>query len=744
MTAVGLTLGLAFTNAASYAAPKTALELEQRLSQGMNTAIAWDASCRNALNSNSDIRGSWFNESGNQTDLRPYIDRDGDAPFEVSGANNYRQSGWVSSADRGNTESPVQIEEGQQDVPLRINHIWFLCGMFVQPDPTNNCTVSNLSSFTGQYFYNDNQRWVTSPLNANDRAPNIVNDAIRSCMAPHSLGNGLQFLSVDVAKNTGTPGNPTYSHVATINLGGAIRTVDREDDSRYWIMDPLPFTYTHSEPFEEDTELRFILQWRRMGIFHRITSAPRNSQGWGLTYVSRTYGPGHRIAHPEPPATINSAPWSDVVNSPPSTYYLALSVNRRPRITPATTFPTFILEGEIATATHTVNNPEGSSTTVRVERGLFHDANDDGQLSTGEQTFGVVTTEQTSSNTTISFGSSTRQITLADFPTGRVCAYTRIISSSPAVIDENTNNPAVVCAQIGRKPHIQISGGDLVTRGRSGNPGEVNAPSVQIGWNRFGSWMEYGVFGSGTVRSHSSGSLAARLTPSAAAATALTFANTPTPVGNFRPVGGTGVTPTLPTDWTNQTVSGNSLNVNSMNHRTRYVHTGSLMTLNGGGVPNGNATMLESSGTVIIAPGTQSGIRYESTTKNNISDFSQMIIKANNIIIRPGVTNIDAWLIADNAIVTCSSSNTIPSAPYFSGLQAGVCNSKLRINGFVQASQLFARRTSGAGETATTAGRRDPAEVINMRADTYIWAYGEASRQGAVRTMSVKSLPPRF
>jgi len=37
-----------------------------------------------------------------------------------------------------------------------------------------------------------------------------------------------------------------------------------------------------------------------------------------------------------------------------------------------------------------------------------------------------------------------------------------------------------------------------------------------------------------------------------------------------------------------------------------------------------------------------------------------------------------------------------------------------------------------------------PAEIINLRADTYIWAYNNYRNTGAISTMNIRELPPRY
>jgi hypothetical protein len=65
----------------------------------------------------------------------------------------------------------------------------------------------------------------------------------------------------------------------------------------------------------------------------------------------------------------------------------------------------------------------------------------------------------------------------------------------------------------------------------------------------------------------------------------------------------------------------------------------------------------------------------------------------------------------------------------------------LTVNGPVIANRLLMYRTYGA-----EAGQRsgDPAEVFNLRPDAYLWASGQQSGSGKIRTVQTTELPPRF
>ena len=54
---------------------------------------------------------------------------------------------------------------------------------------------------------------------------------------------------------------------------------------------------------------------------------------------------------------------------------------------------------------------------------------------------------------------------------------------------------------------------------------------------------------------------------------------------------------------------------------------------------------------------------------------------------------------------------------------------------------LYLLRTAGSG---TGAASGDPAEVFNMRADVYLWAFSQASSGSRIHSVYITELPPRF
>ncbi len=304
-------------------------------------------------------------------------------------------------------------------------------------------------------------------------------------------------------------------------------------------------------------------------------------------------------------------------------------------------------------------------------------------------------------------------------------------------------NSKPTCLTVGKKPKVQIWGGDL-----SANNIQTSISTKNIlGTNRtFGSWVEYGIFAMGnppasklSVIGMASGSAFSTNTGSVNKCdySTLTFANiigscdstkynrsTPIPAVEASFSGGISLsTGTYTTD----SLSAGIYDAGSNN-----------LTLNSSTLLD-KSIIIKTKGIVTIA-GNQSN---KPGPYSSISQIPQLVIIADKIIITDDTTIIDAWLIAKNdsktgSIKTCSNE----------AKTAGVCSSKLIVNGPVMADKLYLYRTYGAGVGYGISGSGAPAEVFNLRADAYLWAYAWASKLNnngsTVQTVYSTELPVRL
>lgn len=287
------------------------------------------------------------------------------------------------------------------------------------------------------------------------------------------------------------------------------------------------------------------------------------------------------------------------------------------------------------------------------------------------------------------------------------------------------------CKPIGKQPLLQVSGGDIIAR-RSATP-SVETSSAMIGGNRYGSWGEYGIFGRSSVNGmYSGGSLMAVSAATSTQQSSLIFANKPNN-GHFTSLAASSPLPSLP-DWEEVDSSSSSINIRDLDSRKIYNLTSSSVSLRGANIAG--SIVIRTNGTVRLGD-----ISYAGGTITRPSQIPQVIIIANNIYIDSATNRVDAWLIARNNLSTCGTPPSFGS--YFADLSRNTCNRPLNINGPVQAGHLLLRRTAGAAGTNRST-RLQPAELFNTRPDAYIWAYNNASSSGAIRTETVRELPPRF
>ena len=136
---------------------------------------------------------------------------------------------------------------------------------------------------------------------------------------------------------------------------------------------------------------------------------------------------------------------------------------------------------------------------------------------------------------------------------------------------------------------------------------------------------------------------------------------------------------------------------------------------------------------------------------NNIYSIPQVLIIAKKgIDVKENVNQIDAWLVTDGNVNTCTEF-TIGSG------SSEQCTNPLIINGPVVAKSLSLNRTaganpgSGAGDTSNVLyknlandGSVTPGEIFNLRPDTLYWAYGQSQRFSQANVTYIRELAPRY
>ncbi|HMQ96086.1 MAG TPA: hypothetical protein PKD19_02595 [Candidatus Saccharibacteria bacterium] len=328
-------------------------------------------------------------------------------------------------------------------------------------------------------------------------------------------------------------------------------------------------------------------------------------------------------------------------------------------------------------------------------------------------------------------------------PGDKVCYFAAVSKYSHANSVTNKDNriSGVVCTTVSKSPLVQITGGDVMVRSTNG---KIITGSADIGSNRYGSWIEYAAFAPNRINTYTAGVLK-NGGSTTAVQTGLTFANTGSQPGHY---GTLSAAPNVMNNfteangWTEKSSSGDWTASPSSNLQTgyHYKRTSGTVTIN---AMNGFTKSVVIEAPTIIIKG---NITYSPGSYTNIGSLPQLVLKATTIQIDSGVTNVDAWLLAD----TVSTCGAVPTPHYYSGLTTKTCDKQLTVNGPIQTKHLYLRRTAGAdGNDKASLSR--PAEKLNLRADAYLWLQARALMSGggatnsqAIRTEYTRELSPRY
>ncbi len=290
---------------------------------------------------------------------------------------------------------------------------------------------------------------------------------------------------------------------------------------------------------------------------------------------------------------------------------------------------------------------------------------------------------------------------------GRVCYVTMVNKYDNSNTSASSWKYAAKCIPIKKTPSVQILGNDVrvgssVIYGGGRNTSKI-VGTTQFGSSSnhyYGSWSEYGLIAPSTISGVASGSGFSNGTASSSQAdwSKFTFANKLT-YGRFA---------TDPADL--GTLPSVASDIGDFSFDT-IITGGSI-----GAWPGGKSVLVQNIGGAV----TITGNIDKPTGYAGLADMPQMIIVADDIVINSNVTNVDAWLVAKNTIKTCN-------VDIATQLTASQCNQQLRINGPVMANKLFLLRTFGADSPATL-------NIIDLRADTYMWVRYQAELTGGLRT----------
>lgn len=314
----------------------------------------------------------------------------------------------------------------------------------------------------------------------------------------------------------------------------------------------------------------------------------------------------------------------------------------------------------------------------------------------------------------------------------------------------NTTTAIQPCIIIVKKPKVQVWGGDLSVgktyNSSAGTDAGISTTTSIKTFGTFGSWVEYGIFATKAISGIASGSAfngglgITDVTAQVCDFSKLTFTNagtvtcsSSTAKGNYNP---NRAIPAVLASFAGGSTNNVSGTIAPKNLDSGIYTSGGNITLSQSELPPGKSIILKVSGTVTIAGDQTYNSNNNGAKYTGISQLPQLVIIAGNINISRDVTRVDAWLIANAKINTCIEGGETTQ------LTANMCRDPLTVNGPVMAQRLFLRRTAGSNKGVDHSG--DPAEIFNLRSDTYLWAYSRATSSGRVQTVYTTELPPRL
>lgn len=314
-----------------------------------------------------------------------------------------------------------------------------------------------------------------------------------------------------------------------------------------------------------------------------------------------------------------------------------------------------------------------------------------------------------------------------------ICYVSYVNKYTPSSGETNFRYSQPTCVPLGKTPKVQFWGSDI----RSDKNVATSSPTID--GKMYGSWAEYAIRSRGVVTSASGAGLSGdgrTAGMNALGYNRLTLGNTSTPYGYGTSV----LSSDVPGSFKNtagEQITSESAESFSVSDKSGEYYRADNLTITGGEIPVNGRVIIKATGTVTISDDiTYASGPYDGTT----SKVPQLVIYANNIVIDENVNEVNAWLIANRTSGSYVSTCGTVTGDWLTGLNSTTCNQPLKVNGPITANHLYLRRTSGS----EAANRNAPAEVLNLRPDTYIWAQSETQRSGSISTQYIRELPPRF
>jgi len=344
---------------------------------------------------------------------------------------------------------------------------------------------------------------------------------------------------------------------------------------------------------------------------------------------------------------------------------------------------------------------------------------------------------------------SSQSLPIGDYAAGtKFCYSLSVYSYNEATgVNQRWRHSVPICVVIAKKPKVQVLGGDLKV-GRdlngsgsvtSGTDTSTSVKTIDGAQRTFGSWIEYGIFATGTIKGTASGAAFAGKDGMANAnicgysilSFANVFGNGTSCVNDSSTIGNYTNAKSIPDieasfPGVGTAISGN-VNPGALGGG---IYSAGDITLVASNLPKSKTIIIKATGTVTIV-GDQ---KYDNGPYTNILGLPQLVIIANKIVINGSVSNVDAWLVAKGSEGTIETCEAVAKT-------VNECSNPLIVNGPVMAKKLDLRRTAGSG-AGEESGK--PAETFNLRADAYLWSAARATVNGRIQTVYTTELPPRL
>lgn len=317
----------------------------------------------------------------------------------------------------------------------------------------------------------------------------------------------------------------------------------------------------------------------------------------------------------------------------------------------------------------------------------------------------------------------------------------------------NACQDLIIEINVGKRPKVQILGGDLIVGRASATNAKRNSTvstsvTAMPDGRMYGSWVEYALVPTGTVRGMASrsGYVGGSGSSDLCSLSVLTFTNANGEHCQAASIGSyddnsvaSNIAASYPVQTGTTRLSG-TIDIGAEGRSGVFTATDATLRLESSvPIARGQSFVLNAPDTTVVVSG---NIAYVSGPFTTSADIPQVVIIAKNIIISDAVGRLDAWLVAtgsgaDGRVNTCGAG----SVGETSNLTSVVCTAQLTINGPVMANHLQLRRTFGSDNVANAGV---PAEIVNLRGDAYLWANAHIRPNSVIPTASTKELPPRY